>query len=68
MVAHVDGRFIWGRCGHVEIPNVQYECNCGNCANLKRVRIVAAGSLTFIALQRPTAHQHKAEQRGLAGG
>jgi ribosomal protein S27AE len=35
MVAHLDGRFICGRCGHVEIPNVEFECNCGNCAEVK---------------------------------
>jgi hypothetical protein len=36
MVAHRDGRFICCRCGHVEIPKVDFNCNCGNCAELKR--------------------------------
>jgi ribosomal protein S27AE len=39
MVAHLDGRVICGRCGHVEIPNVECECNCGNCAEVKRFEL-----------------------------
>jgi len=37
MVAHQDGRFICGRCGHIEIPNVEFQCNCGNCAELNKI-------------------------------
>jgi hypothetical protein len=36
MVAHHDGRFICCGCGHVEIPNVEFECNCGNCTELTK--------------------------------
>lgn len=36
MVARQDGRFVCGRCGHVEIPHVKFECNCGKCAEHRK--------------------------------
>ena len=40
MVARQDGRFICPRCGHVESPNVEFECNCGKCALLRHFRSI----------------------------
>ena len=40
MVARQDGGFICGRCGHVEIPNVEFECNCEKCDLLRHFRSI----------------------------
>ena len=42
MVAHLDGRYICNRCGHIEIPNVEFECDCGNCAAIRRFELSRA--------------------------
>ena len=35
MVAHVDGRFICNKCGHVSRPeDMDYKCHCPNCQAL----------------------------------
>ena len=35
MIAHVDGRFICNKCGHVGRPgDMDYRCNCPNCQKL----------------------------------
>src|SRR5262249_43572395 len=39
MVAHLDGRYICNRCGHIEMLDVAFECNCGSCAGLKRFAV-----------------------------
>src|SRR5215469_4448292 len=36
MAARENSRFICGRCGHIESPNVEFECNCGKCAELRK--------------------------------
>jgi hypothetical protein len=36
MVAHVDGRFICNKCGHItRAGDTNYKCNCPNCQNLR---------------------------------
>jgi hypothetical protein len=35
MIAHVDGRFICNKCGHVARPSdINFNCGCRNCQNL----------------------------------
>lgn len=36
MVAHLDGRYICKRCGHIEMPDAAFECTCGSCGEVKR--------------------------------
>jgi len=36
MVAHIDGRYICDKCGHITLPrNRQYECRCPKCERLR---------------------------------
>jgi ribosomal protein S27AE len=35
MVAHVDGRYVCGKCGHTAYPgNAKYGCQCFKCLEL----------------------------------
>ena len=35
MIAHVDGRFICNKCGHVTRPgDIRFNCSCQNCEDL----------------------------------
>jgi hypothetical protein len=44
MVAHLDGRYICNRCGHVTRPDDKsYECHCPRCLKLMFSRTLAAG-------------------------
>lgn len=59
LVPHTDGRFTCGSCGHVEIPNVEFECNCGNCAELswfelsRTIKPSLVGSSGYLSLLGP---------------
>ena len=34
MVAHVDGRYICSKCGHIERPgDPEYKCRCSKCVD-----------------------------------
>jgi DNA-directed RNA polymerase subunit RPC12/RpoP len=39
MVAHLDGRFICSKCGHLANPfNKDFKCSCPECSNLRAVK------------------------------
>jgi DNA-directed RNA polymerase subunit RPC12/RpoP len=40
MVAHLDGRFICAKCGHLASPSDKdFKCRCPECSGLKPARI-----------------------------
>lgn len=42
MVAHVDGRYICGKCGHIAYPDdAAYVCRCPKCLELAVARIAS---------------------------
>lgn len=34
LIAHVDGKHICNKCGHVIVRDLDYECHCPNCLKL----------------------------------
>jgi ribosomal protein S27AE len=42
MVAHVDGRYICGKCGHTACPeDAAYRCHCPKCLELVVAQIAS---------------------------
>jgi ribosomal protein S27AE len=42
MVAHVDGRYICGKCGHTAYPDdAAYLCRCSKCLELAAAQIAS---------------------------
>jgi len=42
MVAHVDGRYICGKCGHTAYPDdAAYSCRCPQCQELADARMAS---------------------------
>jgi DNA-directed RNA polymerase subunit RPC12/RpoP len=40
MIAHLDGRFICAKCGHLASPfDKDFKCRCPECSELKPARI-----------------------------
>lgn len=43
MVAHLDGRFVCNKCGHVTRPDdPNFKCSCAHCRNLNEASELAS--------------------------
>jgi ribosomal protein S27AE len=47
MVAHLDGRLICAKCGHVVKPHRAFQCSCSQCSNVRATTYRLKQSLSF---------------------